>query len=892
MPVDKLTLTLETKTIGDEAVQKLIDNLNKVGVASENAGKKTDSAFAGFGEKIKAALEDPLGQASEALEKVAEGLGSVGAVATAAVGGIAAIGAAGFEAVKSLGELGQQIANVSLRTGLSTKEVGQFSFAAKSAGGDVSLFETAMRRLSQGLTENSDEGKKAKEGLFALGVQARDASGNLRPTSEIFLQISDGLNKMENAADRNAAAIKIFGRAGVELIPTMRELRENIERARELGLGISDQDIKRFEIYDHQIIEIEESWARLSRAMKEPLAAVISFALNPSKSGLASIAGIVDPFEYAASRTDYTDVFGAGATQSRSVHRRLVQPLVQGNALLDRLEAQQAKTPGGIRSAYERAKGAASDAWSALEATRGQGIDAVQKAADNWRKASAEADRYGAMVDSLNAKVEKHAQSLAEILGLWKSQAEEGKLERENMWWMGGAKGLPAGSGTLFAPGRDLSRAPVEGGTPYFVNPSLSAGAAPLDQARIDQQSLDFQIRKTQLMSGPGGEADAIRTVTQMKLDALQKERDTFTDVTDYELKKNQILFDQTEQLLNLRTKDVEQWRSSVVSAFDALVSGGSGGLSAFFKSQGLGVLRRVVGNLSEELYKPGRLSITNNPNSTLGRLLRGTPFGADPAGGVQLSAAQIQLQAAQMQLSAAAHGVFGGGSPASVAGALSGFPFPSGSGSGNAFSDAGIPSAGDGWYGWGDTGTGMANVAASSGMTWGRGIGIAGAAIGGAYGVYSGIHSGGVRGAMMASGSLAGSTGAILGLAGVSGPAAPILAGVGLALGLVTALFGNPKQKRAEQLQNETQSRRSTEPLPQDYYSDMSGMAADYNYRGGVRTYRAPVVVINAPISAIDAPTFGDWSKRNSPQFADAVLHAVSGGNAEALVSTLRQVM
>ena len=48
----------------------------------------------------------------------------------------------------SLGEYGTHIKDVELRTGLTAKEVGQFSFAARVAGQDVQIFERMMRGLT------------------------------------------------------------------------------------------------------------------------------------------------------------------------------------------------------------------------------------------------------------------------------------------------------------------------------------------------------------------------------------------------------------------------------------------------------------------------------------------------------------------------------------------------------------------------------------------------------------------------------------------------------------------------------------------------------------------------------------------------------------------------
>jgi hypothetical protein len=180
-----------------------------------------------------------------------------------------------------LAEYGRQIKDAELRTGLTSKEVGQFSFAAKMAGQDVSIFERMMRGLSQATSENSKEGEKAKATLKSMGVDLRNtATGELKPTAELFESIAAGLAKLPEGVQRDAAAMDLFKKAGIEAIPVIEGLNEHIKRAKELGLGASEADVKRWEKYHETIVEVETAWGRLKRAVAEPLAATIMFFLR------------------------------------------------------------------------------------------------------------------------------------------------------------------------------------------------------------------------------------------------------------------------------------------------------------------------------------------------------------------------------------------------------------------------------------------------------------------------------------------------------------------------------------------------------------------------------------------------------------------------------------
>jgi len=281
---ERLTLLLEAQTTGTREVEKMVEALNRVSKAAEDAKKKGESSGSGFerfAESVKHAIENPLQAAGGAAEGFLKTLGPMGAGVTAAAGVLGVLGKVAYESVEHLGRLGDQINDISIRTGLTTKEVGQFSFAMKRAGGDISTIETAMRTLSRGLADTGDEGKAAREGLAALGIKARDADGNLRPMSQILIEISRGLGGIEDTARRNTVALSILGRSALDLLPDLLELEEGVRRARELGLGPSEEDVKRWESYHKQIAELESEWDRQVRKFKDkPLVATIIFSVK------------------------------------------------------------------------------------------------------------------------------------------------------------------------------------------------------------------------------------------------------------------------------------------------------------------------------------------------------------------------------------------------------------------------------------------------------------------------------------------------------------------------------------------------------------------------------------------------------------------------------------
>ena len=63
----------------------------------------------------------------------------------------------------------------------------------------------------------------------ALGIDVRDASGNIRDTNAVFLDIADRFGRMQDGATKSALAMQVFGKSGAELIPLLNSGRDGLK---------------------------------------------------------------------------------------------------------------------------------------------------------------------------------------------------------------------------------------------------------------------------------------------------------------------------------------------------------------------------------------------------------------------------------------------------------------------------------------------------------------------------------------------------------------------------------------------------------------------------------------------------------------------------------------
>lgn len=860
---EKLQLILEAQVRGSEEMRKLAENLDRVREGTKKASDQAGNTpgFDQFAQKIKAGIQDPLGAAGDAAQGFLTKLGPVGAGLAAAGTVIVATGAAVFGLAKSFGDLYEQQSNNAVRLGVSIREYGLLSRVSSEAGLSGDALVGTMKGLSKALSDNSEEGKIAKEALRGIGVEATDAFGAARPMRDMLLDIADKLGAVTNPAEKASVAIKVLGRAGLEVLPLMNsELRQQIEELERAGAGWNAMSEKVGAATDKAMDHLDRSWASAAKRAKQ-WGAEIALAFLDHDS-YAEISRLRNQ-QLAEDRMKRTAVlegrslppqFGrVGAVNDEQVaamdlsRRRREIEQIMGSDLQRRAQEVKGDLDRAINDGNVADVARLRAEYKNLEAQ----IKAATKAEELRQaltKANAEVQlNYGAAILRMRGVGQASPANTVpegyDLLGqldmrlLEVDKADEAKRA---------ALRKPQNTFGLFS-------------SAYSANVTDQTTA--LNQKlELTRQTYDYQTRLVEAITGPGGEVAAIRAVAALKMQALEAEKALGVEEFELTKQRNQILMDQQLAILNYQKQREQAARQTGGQIFDAITAGG-GGLQNYVKGLALGQGRTVFGNAYQMATTglEGKLSLTNDANSFLGKLLGGTPFGVDPmkqAASTQVLAANTQMAAANKMLSAVA-GVRGGVGGASL-GAASAV-------SGALRSGAGLLGTMQGYVGDIDPGdkiqgtiidpdSGAVIRQPSSNM--GKYLGSGAALVGAGYGIYSGTQQGGARGALTAAASTAGIVAMLPSLMPAIGKALPLLGPIGaiagIGLGLVGMFLPDPKQKRAKELESEAASRRFTEPTGTDYVTDLYGRKIDYNKSGELR----PIIV---QVSAMDSKSFID---------------------------------
>lgn len=221
-------------------------------------------------------------------------LGSTGAI----VGGVSALAlvgiavAAGELALKQA-EAAKETQNLGIRLGVTSGEAYKLQAEAKLAGVDIGSFTSFMRTLSRGLVDGGEEGKAAAAGLRAIGVEGRDASGNLKPTVELFHEIAAGLKGVDTAT-AEAKLTQIGGRGALELLPFLQGLDKTDAALTKIGFDMKSGVIDRLAEAHDKIELVGVAVDLLKAKVAEKIVIAVEFVT--SQSGLGVGPGDISNF--------------------------------------------------------------------------------------------------------------------------------------------------------------------------------------------------------------------------------------------------------------------------------------------------------------------------------------------------------------------------------------------------------------------------------------------------------------------------------------------------------------------------------------------------------------------------------------------------------------------
>lgn len=242
--------------------------------------KEAEKASKSFGEKLKD-LGGFIGQGFVAAAKTA-------AAAVAAIG--AAIGAAAkkaFEFASGAGEMADNVMTLSAQTGISTQKLQGWAYASEFVDVPVETMTGSMAKMIKGMASGDKSFKK-------LGVSIKDSNGHLRDSEDVYADAIDALGKIPNETERDALAMKIFGKSAQDLNPLIEAggdaLKEYSAEAKAMGTVFEDKAIAAMGSFDDSMQRAKLTGNGLKNAIGLSVIPIFQPLVDTATSAMAQVS--------------------------------------------------------------------------------------------------------------------------------------------------------------------------------------------------------------------------------------------------------------------------------------------------------------------------------------------------------------------------------------------------------------------------------------------------------------------------------------------------------------------------------------------------------------------------------------------------------------------------
>src|SRR5690554_4675317 len=173
--------------------------------------------------------------------------------------------------IKRAADYASTMDKVASQTGLAVEQVQELAFAANQSNADLASLESGLRAFVRRTAEAAAGNSSFLKGFERLGFTQDEVRAGLQDIDGFLMQVADRVAELGTTAEQSAVLMTIMGDAGRRLVPFMSQgaqgIRELREQARELGLVMDEQAVRRLAAFNDRMAVLQERTAATSREM-------------------------------------------------------------------------------------------------------------------------------------------------------------------------------------------------------------------------------------------------------------------------------------------------------------------------------------------------------------------------------------------------------------------------------------------------------------------------------------------------------------------------------------------------------------------------------------------------------------------------------------------------
>lgn len=279
-----------------------------------NSTENLDKEMKGLGDALND-LTSKFGiNLPDGMKETLNGVAQVDSGMLAMAGTIAAVGAAAVEVTKQLVEMTTEAAasadnflTLSQVTGISAQDLQAMEYASELVDVSLETLQGSLKKLIVNMGDAYDGSEAAQEKFAKLGISVTDVNGNMRDSMEVFYEIIDRLGGIENATQRDAIAMDLFGKSAQDLNPLIIQgtdaLKGYMQEAYDTGYVLDDFALNKLGAVDDAYQRMQKAQEAARNDLAVQFAPMLEEFYNTASEGITKFG---DDF----SRSGLVELFG------------------------------------------------------------------------------------------------------------------------------------------------------------------------------------------------------------------------------------------------------------------------------------------------------------------------------------------------------------------------------------------------------------------------------------------------------------------------------------------------------------------------------------------------------------------------------------------------------
>jgi hypothetical protein len=224
----------------DKATYQAKQFAKEMTTSLKEAGQSVKELGSAFGQLATGDISGAFDKVQSAIKPMLEELGAAGGVSGTAVAGFMAVGVAATALAVKGAEAAAQLEELSHATGMTVESLSLLGDVAKTKGVGIDEMARSMERMERSALQAAQAGPKAKNAYTDLGLAVTDAQGRMKSAQTLFDEISTKFAAMPDGPEKTAEAMKIFGRAGANMIALLDEGGAHLDELKAHFIALND----------------------------------------------------------------------------------------------------------------------------------------------------------------------------------------------------------------------------------------------------------------------------------------------------------------------------------------------------------------------------------------------------------------------------------------------------------------------------------------------------------------------------------------------------------------------------------------------------------------------------------------------------------------------------